>query len=118
MTVPGQVSSAKDNTTTTVGGKMDIYTGIYPVALNIQDCKLTEGADLVGGDQMLVYKPSTQGWDIYNWCSELYDADWKPMGKPGWGDANWQIQERTLDPGQGFWLQTVGDCTVEFKSPL
>ena len=49
---------------------------------------------------------------------ELYDAEWKPMGKPGWADANWQIQERTLNPGQGFWLQTLGDCKVKFKSPL
>ena len=40
------------------------------------------------------------------------------MGKAGWGDANWQEQNRLLNPGQGFWLQTINDCKVEFKSPL
>ena len=117
VTVPGQVLAGNQNTTTTVGGKMDIYTGIYPVAMNIQDCKITSGADAAGKDMRMIFNPDTVSYTIYFWMPSTYSADWSQQLGAGWADSNWVRQDISLTTGQGFWLQTVGDCEIEFTAP-
>ena len=117
VTIPGQVLSATNNKATTVGGKMDIYTGIYPVAMNIQDCKIISGADVAGKDVLMVFDSNTLTYSIYNWMSMTYSSDFMTAYGAGWADANWIRQDKNLNVGQGFWLQTVGDCEVEFTAP-
>ncbi|MBO5687736.1 MAG: hypothetical protein J6R84_05920 [Alistipes sp.] len=117
VTVPGQVLAGNQNTTTTVGGKMDIYTGIYPVAMNIQDCKITSGADATGKDVIMMFDPATMAYSIYYWMGTTYSADYVTTYGAGWADAGWVRQDVALNVGQGFWLQTVGDCEIEFTAP-
>ena len=117
VTVPGQVMAGDQNTTTTVGGKMDIYTGIYPMGMSIQDCKITSGADAAGQDMLMVFDPATVSYTIYFWMGTTYSADYLTTYSAGWADAGWVRQDVTLNVGQGFWLQTIGDCEVTFTAP-
>ena len=117
VTVPGAVIAANQNTTTTIGGKMDIFTGVFPVGLNIQDISLSGNADLYGSDKLMVFNAETQKYSIYSWYSTTYSEDFLTSYGSGWGNESWVRQDITLDIGQGFWLQTVGDCNVTFQAP-
>ncbi len=116
VTIPGEVVAASDNTTTLKASKQDMVTGIFPVALDIQDISLSVPTD--GVDWIKVYNPTTGKYQKASYWDEIYESleAEDPMGS-GWGDEEGTIVNLTVNPGQGFWMQTAKDCTVTFKAP-
>ena len=117
VTLPGQVVAADENSFTTTPNKKDIVACVFPVSIDIQGIKLENGTD--GCDWIMVFNPQTSSYDSYTWFSELYSDDTyeTSLGVPGWGN-NYVVETKSLNPGQGFWIQTQADATVSFDAPL
>ena len=116
VTIPGEVVVASDNTTTLKASKHDMVAGIFPVTLNIQDITLSTPTDAV--DWIKVYNPVSGKYEKASYYDEIYESleAEDPMGS-GWGDEDGTVVDMTINPGQGFWMQTAKDCTVSFKAP-
>ena len=117
VTIPGQVVAATSNGFTTSANKKDIVACVFPTDLNIQDITLTNGTE--GSDWIMVFNAATRSYETFNWFSDVYTDDTysTSLGKAGWGD-NYVVKEKTLDPAQGFWIQTQNAAEVKFPSPL
>ena len=119
LTVAGEVTA--DNSITIPANAMTIVTPTYPGAVSIQDIVPTDYAEN-GTDWIKVYDPSTGRYtQAYYWGEsadggvyENADAE-EPLG-PGWGDVEQNIINLTIQPGQGFWTQSVSGGTLTFPS--
>ena len=106
--------------------KMDIIAAQFqPIgggSLSIQDIVASDDFAPNGGDWIRVYDPQTRSYTKAFWWGDGYgvyenaDAD-EPCAEQGWGDDNQTIVNITLDPGQGFWVQSVGGGTLTFANP-
>ena len=111
VTMPGEVLTSTSEALDIAGGKMDIMTSPYPMALDIQKIKISNFTE--GTDWMKVYTPGV-GYETYKYFSDtITDLDtWKSAGE-GWGDNDSvRTVGATLNPGQGFWISTKKDATV------
>ena len=80
-------------------------------ALDIQSIKIANFTD--GVDWMKIYTPGL-GYETYFYFADTIDNedDFNSMGE-GWGDGS-SVKSTgvTLDPGQGFWLNTQKNATI------
>ena len=117
VTIPGQVCAASDaSKLTTVGGAQDLLAGVFPVALNIQDISLDNGTD--GADTIMLWNADRTWTTIQHWNEAYETLESEESIGEGWGDGEGTLIQKTLDPAQGFWISTINDCTITFKSPL
>ena len=116
VTIPGEVLSASENSTTLKARSQDMVAGIFPVVLNIQDITLSAPTD--AADWIKVYNPTTGKYEMVTYFDEIYESleAEEPMGS-GWGDEDGTVVNMTVNPGQGFWMKTDKDCTVSFTAP-
>ena len=117
VTIPGQVASAADaSNLKTIGGSQDLIAGVFPVALNIQDISLDNGSD--GGDSIMLWNADRTWTKILHWNEAYETLESEESIGEGWGDGEGTLIQKTLDPAQGFWINTLKSCTITFKSPL
>jgi hypothetical protein len=94
--------------------KMDImgvqFVNVTDDALNIQNITVSNFTD--GQDTMMVYTPGV-GYETYYYGSLVKDYETFEDDGLGWsvGDAL-RVQGVTLNPGQGFWMNTKKNATV------
>ena len=121
ITVSGEVSA--ENTVAIPANAMTIVTSTYPGELDIQKI-IPTGYDQYGGDWIRIWDSATQTYTtVYYWGEdadggvyESADAD-EPIG-PGWGDGEQNVIQKTLDPGEGFWTQSVAGGTLAFPTAI
>ena len=121
LTVSGEVSA--ENSVVVPANRMTIVTSTYPGELDIQDIVPT-GYSEYGTDWIKVFDPQTQIYTTaYYWGEsadggvyENAEAD-EPIGA-GWGDVEQNIIRATLDPGEGFWTQSVEGGSLAFPAAV
>ena len=77
--------------------------------LDIQSIKLSNGTD--GGDWIKIFDPETRSYVTLYWYATLWDLDENEedveLGYSGWGVDEYIVKPTvTIQPGQGFWIQT------------
>ncbi len=80
-------------------------------ALDIQSITINNYTS--GKDWIKIYTPGI-GYETYFYFSDTIDneEDFNSMGE-GWGDSgSVKVFGITLDPGQGFWINTQKDATI------
>ena len=83
--------------------------------LDIQNIKLSNGSD--GGDWIKIFNPETRTYDTLYWFASLYDMDENEndvdLEMSGWGIDEYVVKPTvTIQPGQGFWIQTKKNNTM------
>ena len=100
--------------------KMDImgvqFVNVTGDALDIQNITVSNFTD--GQDTMMVYTPGV-GYETYYYGSLVKDYETFEDDGLGWsvGDAL-RVQGVTLDPGQGFWINTQKDTVVTISGQV
>ena len=105
ITISGAVETDEDITFSVVDGKLNMLSNPFPTALDLNDSKTIDfvnnlpGEDETSADQILIYRPSRNGYiTYYNYNAEGDEENW------GWTDVNWE--ESTVIPaGAGFWYK-------------
>ena len=87
--------------------------------LDIQNIKINNGFD--GADWIKIFDPETRTYVTLTWYASLYDVDSEgedvELGYSGWGVDEYIVKPAvTIQPGQGFWIQTRNANTVTFTS--
>ena len=120
VTIAGEVLAADDNRASTAAGKMDILCNTFPVELNIQEITPVSGIDLYGRDFLRAWNPTTATYITASYWGDTYDVEDvngdNDLG-PGWADEGQIRLDFTINPGQGFWLQTRSAAVVSFPAP-
>jgi len=85
------------------------FQNIGDTVISIQDVVPMTGFDDEGGDQLRIWNPLTSTYTtVYYYADTYTNSVYSNDLGPGWAD---ELQNRlniTLDPGQGFWLKTLG----------
>ena len=88
-------------------------------ALDLQS--ITMDDSVVDGDaQIWWWNGSTYDARAF-WYTELYadEEGETTLGYAGWGDFDyWMPINKTFEAGQGFWIQSGVNATVEFPNPF
>ncbi len=111
ITMPGEVLATESESMELAANKMDIMASPYPIELDIQKIKISSFTD--GMDWMKLYTPGV-GYQTYIYYADTIDneEDFNSMGE-GWGDgSSIKTVGVTVNPGQGFWINTQKDATV------
>ena len=118
VTIPGQVVAANDNYVDVQASKMDLCANVFPVATDVQTITLSDTTD--GGTLLMFYDLVKGKYETLSYYGELYTddsySDYPPL-PAGWGD-NYIKVNKTINPGQGFWIKSDSNNRVSFKSPL
>ena len=122
LTVSGEVST--QNTVEIPANAMTIVTSTYPGSLDIQKIVPT-GYVENGGDWIKIWNPASRQYiTAYYWGEsadggvyESPDDDAECLG-PGWGDPNQTAINLTLEPGQGFWTQSIAGGSLTFPTAI
>ena len=100
-----------------VGGT---FVSIGKEAIDIQDITVTGEPDDEGA-WIKWWDPTAKKYSADAlYVSELY-KNGEPIvpTKAGWGDADWEIVEKTFAPGEGFfWGVNKDGCTLCFTNPF
>ena len=118
VTIPGQVVAANDNYVDVKASQMDLCANVFPVATDVQTITLSDQTD--GGTLLMFYDIAKGKYDTLQFFDTLYTDDSYSDDPPlpaGWGDNYIKIN-KTINPGQGFWIQSNNDNRVSFVSPL
>ena len=86
--------------------------------LDVQKITLSDQTD--GGSLLMFYDIAKGKYDTLQFFDTLYTDDSYSDDPPlpaGWGDNYIKIN-KTINPGQGFWIQSNNDNRVSFVSPL
>ena len=101
---------------------MAIVANPFPVEVSVQSVVASEDFSVEGGDWIKLYDPTTRLYTKLFWYGQGYlyeNADAaEPLPYAGWGDDAQNIASATINPGQGFWVQSVGGGTLTFPNPL
>ena len=110
ITIAGQVKMTDSETVELAADKMDIIASPYPVNTDIQNISIANYTDTQ--DWMKLYTAGV-GYQTYYYGALVKDYETFEDDGLGWsvGDAL-RAQGVTLNPGQGFWINTKKDATV------
>ena len=106
----------KDGQQQMVGGT---FVSVGEETINIQDITVTgEPADESAWIKW--WDPATRTYTQALYVSELYSGgDPITPTRAGWGDADWEIVDKTFATGEGFWFGVGKDnCTLCIPNPF
>lgn len=63
------------------------------------------------GDEIMFYDADS-GYTTYRYSHTLWDADFNPVARPGWGDSDYIVASRPVVAGDAFWLNVKSAKTL------
>ena len=114
ITISGAVKTNTQVISCTAG--LNLVASAFPVETDANVALVVDG--LRENDQLMVYKQGG-GYDRYLYTSNLADADWKDLNRPGWGNMSGQEVAIPLPPNKAFWIYTANpSIEIQIDSPL
>jgi hypothetical protein len=115
VTISGEITSSAQ---VSLSSGLNLVANPVPAAINVSEIS---AVGLEGGDTAQFWNGSSYTTVFYYGLNNeggVYDTDEETCLGPGWGDINQIVVSMPIVVGQGFWIQSAGDGTLKFPSPI
>ena len=116
--IAGQVLTEASKQISFAAEKFTLFANPFPVAANPNAFTWT---GLSYGDQIQVLRTEVTdtAYTIYKFYAEVYDPSIDDIVTDKWGDGQEEIINTGIIPvGQGAWIKTAKDVTLDWTSPI